>query len=367
MSERKVTVIVTVYNIESYLERFFDCLSRQTYPDYEILIIDDGSADNSAKICREHAEKDDRIRVISVEHIGISAARNLAIENLRTEYATSLDGDDYFEDDYLRHLMDAAEKYDADLTLSNVVYVYEDGTEKDRFSPRQEAFYTKEEFSGLLPRLLEEGRLNFLYAKLYKTSLLKKARLEPDVRQGSDTMINAMVLRYTQSIAVIEDYDYYYVQYKSRSVTSYQGADYFKRLYRINTFLSSELDAGGYLDDEMLRVTDGRILMSASTSLHRIAASDAPLSEKYRRAEEIIDCEEYLIPYRRQEERGNLGSYTFSPVPPGKGKEQIDRICELFKEEKKNQRLKRLRDLCPDALFNVWHSVKVSLGLARKK
>lgn len=367
MSERKVTVIVTVYNIEQYLERFFDCLRQQTFTDYEALIIDDGSADNSAKICMAHAEKDDRIRVISVEHVGISAARNLAIENLRTEFATSLDGDDYFDKDYLKHLIEAQERYGADLTLSNVVYVYEDGREKDRFSPRKEAFYTKEDFSGLLPRLIEEGRLNFLYAKLYKSSLLKKARLEPDVRQGSDTMINAMVLRYTESIAVIEDYDYYYVQYQSRSVTSYQGADYFKRLYRINTFLMNELDAGGYLDDEMLRVTDGRILMSASASLYRIAASDAPLPEKYRRAEEIIDSEEYLIPYRRQEEYGNLGSFTFTPVAPGKGKEQIDQICGLIKEEKKNKRLKKLRDMCPDALFNVWHSAKVKLGIARKK
>ena len=83
--------------------------------------------------------------------------------------------------------------------------------------------------------------------------------------------------------------------------------------------------------------------------------------------EEIIDSEEYLIPYRRQEEYGNLGSFTFTPVAPGKGKEQIDQICGLIKEEKKNKRLKKLRDMCPDALFNVWHSAKVKLGIARKK
>ena len=107
MGKSPVTIFVTVYNIAKYLERFFDCLEKQTFSDYKLLIIDDGSTDNSLSICRAHAEKDSRIEVVAIEHAGISAARNKILGMLDTAFATSLDGDDYFEPDYLKHLMDA--------------------------------------------------------------------------------------------------------------------------------------------------------------------------------------------------------------------------------------------------------------------
>lgn len=76
MEKCPVTFFVTVYNIEKYLERFFDCLDKQTFKDYQLLIIDDGSTDNSLSICQAHAEQDNRIQVVPIEHVGISSARN---------------------------------------------------------------------------------------------------------------------------------------------------------------------------------------------------------------------------------------------------------------------------------------------------
>ena len=162
MEKGLVTIFVTVYNIGEHLERFFDCLDKQTFSDYKLLMIDDGSTDNSLSICRAHAEKDSRIEVVPIEHVGIAAARNKILGMLDTEFATSLDGDDYFEPDYLKHLMDAQKKYDADYVISNVIYVTPEGGEYSRFSPREEAFFTKEQFPDILPALLEEERLNYL-------------------------------------------------------------------------------------------------------------------------------------------------------------------------------------------------------------
>ena len=108
---RYITIITTVYNIAPYLERFFKCLGEQTFTDYEALIVDDGSTDNSLEICRAHAENDDRIRLVELEHTGISGARNTALGLLQTPFAASLDGDDFFERDYLKHLVDAQKKY----------------------------------------------------------------------------------------------------------------------------------------------------------------------------------------------------------------------------------------------------------------
>ena len=134
-----VTIFVTIYNIEKYLEQFFGFIDSQTFSDYKLLMIDDGSTDNSLSICRAHAQKDSRIKVVSSEHVGISSARNKILGMLDTEFATSLDGDDYFEPDYLKHLMDAQKKYNADLVISNVIYANHNGVETSRFSPRKEA------------------------------------------------------------------------------------------------------------------------------------------------------------------------------------------------------------------------------------
>lgn len=371
MSNRTVTVFVTVYNIEQYLERFFECLKKQTYTDYEALIIDDGSTDNSLAVCRQYAQNDDRIRVLSVEHIGISAARNLAFSKIETPFAASVDGDDYFDKDYLKHLMDAEEKYHADMVISNVVYVKENGEEKERFVFRPQAYAEKEAFDELLPALLEENRLNFLYAKLYKTELLRDVRIEPDVMQGSDTMINSMYLARVGSIAVIEDYDYHYVQYTKRSVTSYSGSAFFDRLYRINRFVMDQMEKNGFLNDEMMRVLDNRILYAGAAYLSRIGLSDDTTKNKYRLACEVINSEAYSDSYKRQKEKGNLEDfrtrYGRDAIAPGTEKDCIDRIIRIRKEEKKNRRLKAVRERCPDPVFRIWHGVKARLGIARSK
>ena len=370
MSEHKVTVFVTVYNIEKHLERFFACLSAQTYEDYEALMIDDGSSDNSLAVCRKYAQADDRIRVIASQHVGISAARELALRNIRTPYAASLDGDDYFDKDYLRHLMDAGEKTGADLVLSNVILVYEDGTEKNRFVPRSEGFYTEEELPQLLPELLSEERLNYLYAKLYKTALLQQVHIEPNVMQGSDTMINFRYLKYVRSIAQTADYDYYYVQYRKRSVTSYAGADYFMRLYRINRFLLDFTEENGMQTEDMLRVIDCRILHVGANTLKRIAKSPDSMKNKYKRAAEVVNSVEYLQSYRRIVEKGDRERfrerYRYEPIEPGTEKAFIDHNVKVLSDMKKDERLERLRGKCPESVFKLWHGLRKLTGTARK-
>lgn len=370
MTEKTVTIFVTVYNIEQYLERFFECLSAQTYTDYEVLIVDDGSVDKSLSICREYARKDDRIHVISVEHVGISAARSIAIENIATPYATSLDGDDYFDKDYLQHLMDAEENTSADLIVSNVIIVYEDGTEKERFTPREAGVYSFNDFSELLPALLNEERLNYLYAKLYKTELLKKVHIEANIMQGSDTIINFKYLTHISSIAVTQDYDYYYVRYQKGSITAYGGNDYYMRLCRINRFLMDITQENGLLNDEMRRVIDNRFVHAGKAALMRIAKSDDSVKNKHQRAYETLNSDAYLTSYQRLVQ-GNYQDlfferYRYEMIAPDAGEAYIDHVLTVLKTDKRNKRVKRIRKLCPDFLFETWHKLRILTGTARK-
>ena len=358
MQKPTVTIIVTVYNIEQYLDRFFENLNQQSVQDFEVLIIEDGSQDNSLAVCRKYAAKDSRIRIVPVEHIGISAARNIALDQIDTEFVTSLDGDDIFDKDYLKHLLDAQKKYDADYVISNVIFLSEKHEELKRFFPRKEGFYSEEELFQIIPELLMEDRLNYLYGKLYRGALLKGIKVEEDVRQGSDTMINMQYCLKIRSLAVIEDYDYCNIKYISRSVTSYNGDDYFFRLYRINRYVRDLMEQNGKLDEKMLFATDGRVLDSGRISVNRIAYTKAPFEEKCASASKIIQSEEYRESYIRQEQKGNLGDYHFTLIVPGKEREYMRQRCDMIAQIKKEKKHDELRKHIPDFLLRVYHKIR---------
>ena len=105
-----VSIIVSVYNIETYLPKCLESISRQTYQDLDIILIDDGSTDSSGLICDEFAVKDSRARVIHQENHGLWAVRNLGQKEAYGEYLLFVDGDDYFHDDYVRLLYEAINK-----------------------------------------------------------------------------------------------------------------------------------------------------------------------------------------------------------------------------------------------------------------
>ena len=92
-----ISVIIPVYNTEMYLRRCIDSVLAQTYQDFELLLIDDGSKDSSGAICDEYAAKDARVRVFHKENGGVSSARNLGLDNARGEWVTFVDSDDYIE------------------------------------------------------------------------------------------------------------------------------------------------------------------------------------------------------------------------------------------------------------------------------
>ena len=112
-----ISVIVPVYNAEKYLPRCIESVLAQTFVDWEMLLIDDGSTDASGSICDEYAAKDERIRVFHKENGGVSSARNLGLDNAQGEWITFVDSDDYIEENYLKSFEG---NLDADLVVGNI-------------------------------------------------------------------------------------------------------------------------------------------------------------------------------------------------------------------------------------------------------
>lgn len=123
----KVAIIIPVYNAEEFLKYSVESVLNQTYSNWELILVNDGSKDHSGILCDEYAEKDSRIKVIHLENGGQGRARNIGVQNSTAKWIIFLDSDDYYDKCGIQYLMSLREKYDSDLVITplNVVYAYE--------------------------------------------------------------------------------------------------------------------------------------------------------------------------------------------------------------------------------------------------
>lgn len=125
-----ISVIIPVYNVEKYLRECVESVLKQTYQNFEIILVDDGSKDSSGDICDEYAEKDTRIRVIHKENGGLSRARNAGFEEAQGEYVYFLDSDDWIEEKALEELKQCAEENAADVVFFDAISFEDESGEK---------------------------------------------------------------------------------------------------------------------------------------------------------------------------------------------------------------------------------------------
>ena len=120
-----ISIIVPVYNVEKYLDRCIESILAQSYTNFELLLIDDGSTDGSLRICKEYEELDTRIRTFHKKNGGLSDARNFGLDRMKGQYVTFIDSDDYVGSDYLKILFEMIEDGISDVTIVGVEDFYE--------------------------------------------------------------------------------------------------------------------------------------------------------------------------------------------------------------------------------------------------
>lgn len=163
-----ISIIVPVYNTEKYLEKCLDSLINQSYPYLEIIVVDDGSTDNSFQICNKYTKLDSRIKVIHQKNKGLSAARNTGLQYVHGKYISFVDSDDYVTSDYIAYLYYLLTKYHADISVCSYTQEF--------FSNQRKiySFKKEESISSLeaLNRLLYHNNLPICaWAKLYRKDL----------------------------------------------------------------------------------------------------------------------------------------------------------------------------------------------------
>ncbi|AXI26460.1 glycosyl transferase family 2 [Gemella sp. ND 6198] len=211
----KISVIVPVYNVEQYLERCVDSIINQTYKNLEIILVDDGSTDNSGKLCDELVQKDDRIRVIHKENGGLSSARNRGIEEATSDLIGFIDSDDYIDKDMYELLLNNLKKEEADISMCGHYDVFS-GVVENQVTKIQQWKLTKEEAIKMVmeAKILSVTAVN----KLYKKILFEDLKFEIG-KIAEDAFIMVKLLDKCNIIAATNEKKYYYI-HRGNSITT---------------------------------------------------------------------------------------------------------------------------------------------------
>ncbi len=226
----QVSVIIPVYNVEKYLSRCLDSLLAQTFTDFEVICVNDGSTDGSGQVLQTYAEKDARIKIITQENRGVSAARNVGLRAVDAPYVCFVDADDYAHPEMLSCLIEVMEKVKAD--IANCLIVKTSAEEVVAFQPLRADKIKTRVFADPLEAFMKNRRIQTgSYARLYKKEILSGIRFEPNTRY-EDIPFAVQVMNKAKSLVLVYAPLYVYYQHSESFIhqpfSEEKAADYFK-------------------------------------------------------------------------------------------------------------------------------------------
>lgn len=228
MDKPLISVIIPVYNIEKYLERCVNTVCGQTYHNLEILLVDDGSTDESGKLCERLAKDDTRIKVFHKANGGSSSARNMGLANVKGEYVGFVDSDDYISDNMYELLYEAAVSHNAEIVQVGRDELDEEGKKLPNICEPPEETEVIEAEAFLREMLLHRGDCSFC-TKLVKRDLLTGEQF-PIGELNEDFKLMVQLLQKTTCVVSLPQQTYH-VFYRIGSNTRKESKENFSRVY----------------------------------------------------------------------------------------------------------------------------------------
>lgn len=205
-----VTIVVPIYNVSEFLSACIKSLASQTYVNLEIILINDGSTDNSGSICDDYASKDNRIRVIHQTNKGVSSARNAGIDAASGEWIMFVDGDDLLPPTATENLVIIASQSNADCTTGSI-QTFDKSTAAQSTSGISTVTARKVGSKEALEQLLyQESIVNGPFAKLYKLNLIKNIKFKLGITVAEDLYFNYQALKKVKHVAMTSSIVYFY-------------------------------------------------------------------------------------------------------------------------------------------------------------
>lgn len=275
-----ISIIIPVYNVEKYLSECLDSILAQTYTDYEVILVDDGSSDCSGAICDEYAKKEARIQVIHQENAGVSVARNNGIKQARGEWITFVDSDDWLDSDFLAafQLDD-----DAEMSVTGLRYIRcPERVEMKTWNFEEKSIFLSKDFEDIAKNnLLEYGTV---CCKVYKKQVLDEynIRFDKNISYHEDHLLLLQYLQHIDKVSMHRAVGYNYrITYSGQSLSSKMHP--WDKLNHAAEAMFGELKRLPYFDklSKWYVYKIGTFCLSPKVSAcHSVFASDMPKKEK---------------------------------------------------------------------------------------
>lgn len=252
----EISIIIPAYNVGEYLARALDSVIKQTFEDYEVIVVDDGSTDDTREICDEYARRDGRICTLHQQNAGAPAARNAAIERAAGKYLYFMDGDDWAEPDMLREMYDIAENCGAELVVAGF-YIdtgYGSGKYWTQKNCADDAFYeSAEAFRRASAPLFDKNLLYAPWNKLFLAERIKKLGIRFRNVKMDDFPFNLDYLRDVKRVAVTQRAYYHFMRERRESETAKYYPQMFEKREEEHVWMTEIYAYWGLEGDEEVR------------------------------------------------------------------------------------------------------------------
>ncbi len=225
-----ISIVVPIYNGEKYIEDCLKSIFNQTYEEWELILIDNASTDDSLKLCKIYAAQDDRIQLLHQHrNVGVSIARNLGMEKARGEYVTFIDVDDWVAPNYLETLLTLKMNRNADMVICGYQKVYD---REQREKPKKQEYGVVEEYDskGYLENYFLKGNTH-CWGVLYEQKLLEGVCFQKRLSIGEDMLFLMEVAGRADNIIVCDYEGYYYYINENGAMNKKFTASYMDQIY----------------------------------------------------------------------------------------------------------------------------------------
>lgn len=250
----KVSVIVPIYNVAKYLDRSIKSILNQTLNDIEIILIDDGSTDESLSICNNYKKKDSRIKVYSKKNGGVSSARNLGIKKAKGTYLAFVDPDDWIENEMYESLYFLSEKKETDITICDYMVEQRGEKSKKKINYEKDTFDRSDIMKYLIPNMIGQESFKGTGSNIMGSVcrlivrrefiLNNNVKFREDISLMEDLIFCIVIFMQVEKISYVKSSYYHYMKNENSALSSYRENTIFERI-KVNEILNKIFKSHG--------------------------------------------------------------------------------------------------------------------------
>lgn len=307
----KVSIIVPVFNGENYLNKCLDMIINQTFTDFELILIDDGSVDNSEKIYTTYMEYDNRIKIIKKKNAGAWAARNSGIDVAKGKYIMFLDCDDWYENNFIEEMYKTIEESNSDLVICGQTNVFVDKSNKiykmKNVDIEEYIYNDNNSFVEDYIKMREKGIADVLWNKIYKTKIIKENKIRfQNLKRGEDAVFNINYYENVNKGIILPKYLYKYRVEIDKPFWIKYSTDFYQLLLNENNYISEKLKSSGKYDEKASQYLSQHFVCGMIEHFYWIIYPDNKftLKDKRNKISEIINKEFFINACEKAELQG---------------------------------------------------------------